>query len=282
MALFFAVISHLGWAVGDVFGVTATRKMGSVSMTVWRGTAGFFLASIFLLPFFWKDFFRLTPEMLLMIAGLTVLTLIADFAFFEGIKVGNPTVVGVISASFVAISVIISVVFLGEHITLEKAGVVSMIIFGVILCLFDKNSFTCSWKRGEFMALAAMVGWGVYYAYIKIPVRSVGWFVPSYLFLLTLPVIGLFLRSRNHFLQSPFPKRIFPIFFISVLLTMIAEWGYNIAIETSDVSFVAPIAGSYPALFVLLSSLIFKEKMHMLQWIGVGTTLAGIVILGTL
>ena len=34
-ALTFAGFSYLGWAVGDVFGVIATRKLGGYSTTVW-------------------------------------------------------------------------------------------------------------------------------------------------------------------------------------------------------------------------------------------------------
>lgn len=57
MALFFALLSHIGWGVGDVFGVVATRRMGTIPMTVWRGIFAFILATMLLLPFFLEGFF---------------------------------------------------------------------------------------------------------------------------------------------------------------------------------------------------------------------------------
>lgn len=282
MTVLLALIAHVGWAVGDIFGVVAVRKLGSVSMTVSRGITACLLATICALPFFWRDFFRLTPETLAIIVMLTLFTIIADFAFFESLKAGNPSVAGVISASFVAPAVLISILFLGEAFSLEKIGVIALILSGVLLCFLDRTTFRWSWGRSESMALVAMIGWGLYYALIKIPIASVGWFVPGYFFLLTFPVIAICLRLKSYSFQSPFSKSIFPAFIASVVLTSLAEWLYMIGIEGSDVSFVAPIAGSYPALFVLLSHLAFKEHIQGTQWIGICMTLIGIIALSAL
>ena len=209
MALFFALLSHIGWGVGDVFGVVATRRMGTIPMTVWRGIFAFILATMLLLPFFWKDFLLVTPQLGVIILGLSILSLIADFAFFESLRVGNPPVVGVISASFVAVAVLISILFLGEHLTPEKAAIVLTILIGIGLCVFDHRIFSFAWTRGELMAVIAMIGWGLYYALIKIPVQAVGWFVPGYLFLALFPIIGLALRLKKCALPSPFRGGVF-------------------------------------------------------------------------
>lgn len=282
MSIVLALLAHIGWGVGDVFAVGATRIMGTKRMTIWRGVAAFVLATVFLLPFFWHDFLRLTPSIFALTLALSIVTLIGDFAFFEGFKVGNPTLVGVISASFVAVSVVCSVVFLGEQLSLEKTVVIGGIMAGVLLCLLEGASLRLSWGRGEIMALVTMMCWGVYYAFIKIPVRSVGWFVPGYLFLSLFPILLLVSKRLSRDVPMTLSRRVLPIFVASVLLTTMAEWLYHIAIVDSDVSFVAPIAGSYPALFVLLSSVVFREPLRRIQLTGIVLTVSCIIALGFL
>lgn len=279
MDIFLALIAHIGWGVGDIFVVKTARRMGTWSTTLWSGICALLIAGIFLLPFFRQDFLRLTPELFSLLFLLNILLFISHAAFIESFRVGNPTVVGVIAASFLAVSVILSILFLGEQLTREKGVVITLIMAGVLLCLLDKERFSFSWGRGEVMALIAMFGWGIYYAFVKIPIQSVGWFVPNFLFLALFPLVWCVFSVHRLPLKSPFSKKIFGIFIANVLFVTCAEWAYTIAIQASDVSLIVPIAGSYPALFVALSSIIFREPLHRSQWFGVVLTVIGICIL---
>ena len=51
---------------------------------------------------------------------------------------------------------------------------------------------------------------------------------------------------------------------------------YYIAVAHGSTALVAGIAGPYPVLFVLLSSLVFKQKITRIQNIGMIITLVGI------
>ena len=125
-----------------------------------------------------------------------------------------------------------------------------------------------------------MIGWGIYYAFIKPIVAIVGWYVPIYIFLATFPLIALIAFRQRKTLAVRLDNSLLFIFIASVVLTGIAEASYNIAVQTGNVSSVAPIAGSYPALFVAISAMVFKERMHGIQWIGVGMAVVGIIVLG--
>ena len=62
-------------------------------------------------------------------------------------------------------------------------------------------------------------------------------------------------------------------------LSTAANLGYNIGISSGYTSIVAPIAASYPVLFVILSSWYFREPLFRRQVVGIATSLVGIVAL---
>lgn len=63
------------------------------------------------------------------------------------------------------------------------------------------------------------------------------------------------------------------------LLLGIGALSFNFAIDQGQVTIVAPIAGSYPALFALLAFLVFREQITRQQIAGIVITLFGIVLL---
>ena len=65
-----------------------------------------------------------------------------------------------------------------------------------------------------------------------------------------------------------------------VVLITAADFSYNLGILAGYTSIVAPIAGSYPIVFVALSRLVFKEKLTLIQKSGIVFTLIGIVTIG--
>ena len=60
--------------------------------------------------------------------------------------------------------------------------------------------------RSVALALCAMLIWGVYYAFIRIPVEEIGWFLPSYIGYLFSPLVLVMMRFQKVGLQSP-PQR---------------------------------------------------------------------------
>lgn len=280
MALFFAIISHLGWAIGDLFVVKVARKMGTYPATLWGMIFAFALYCL-MAPFFASDFLRLDWSSFALIMLLSLFLLGGHTAFNHAFQAGNASLVGMISASFVAVSVLLSVIFLGESLSLEKGLLIALTFFGVLLCLMQKD-FQLEFGKGEWMAVITMICWGIYYAFIKIAIDSVGWFVPSFLFLTLFPLLLFFRPCGDSVSPSPFGRNILVILIPSVILIGIAELSFNVTLDFGNVVSVLPIAGSYPALFILLSSLVFKEKMLAHQWFGVFLALIGVIALSIL
>ena len=61
------------------------------------------------------------------------------------------------------------------------------------------------------------------------------------------------------------------------VLTTGGTFSFNAALQLGNAAIVAPIAGSYPVLFVLLASIFFKDRISASQKLGIIFGLMGIV-----
>jgi len=134
-------------------------------------------------------------------------------------------------------------------------------------------------NKGTVFALIAMLLWGIYWTFIKIPIQTIGWFWPGLISVSTFPIVLLFMKIKRINLEHPNKKRILVPLIMNALLLGIGSWSFNLAIDQGLVSIVAPIAGSYSTLFVILAFLFFKDPITRQQILGIVTTLVGIVLL---
>lgn len=280
MLLLLASISYVGWAVGDIFGTFVARKLGGYSTTVWSYILRLVIFSLYI-PFALDYLANLTPELLLFIILIGIISLTGFVAFNEGLKVGNPALVGAIAAAYPFVTVLISISFLGESLSVKQAAAIFVIFIGIILSSLDFSDIKTklSFDKGAVLALVTMIAWGIWFALVKIPIQKIGWFWPNYIAFATFPLLILFMRYRKIKIIKPTRQGVFWLLLITILLLGIAEFSYNIALTKENASIVAPITGSYPTLFVVLAFFIFKDPITKQQIGGIITTVLGIVLL---
>ncbi len=280
-AILFALFSYIGWGVGDIFGTVAARRMPALSLTFWVMVFGFVLFSLYI-PFAVSDLQRLTFPIFVLIMVLGVLFTIGELAFNQALRVSNASVAETIGSSFPAITVVLSLFFLGERVSTAQLAAILTILVGVVLSTLnfaDLRTRGLWHDKGVVYALFCMLCWGVYFALIKIPIQQIGWFWPTYLGFALFPLMYLFVKWRGVQLQNPNDNSaLIPILF-SVALLRSGDLAFNYAISKGLTAVVAPIAGSYATLFVLLSFMIFKDPIKRSQIVGIVVTLLGIVTL---
>ena len=219
-----------------------------------------------------------------MVSLTVVLSVIQIFAFLsynEALRVGNSSLVGTISGSFTAVVVILSLLFLGESLSMPSIIAIVVIFAGLFLSsvnLADIKEKTVM-NKGTMLSLVAMVGWGLYFTFIKLPVQESGFFWPSYI-TTVVGTVCLFVFGMNKIKKPKLGlKSGFPAVFLSGVLLTAGSFAFNLAIESGLSSIVAPIAGAYPALFALLAYFIFKDPITKQQRLGILITLLGIIAL---
>ena len=280
-AIFFAFVSYFSWGIGDILTVVVSRKIGALSTYFWFQSLAL-IVGIFLSPFFLKDLSGLTLDILLLNVGLAAILVIGSLSFDYGLKIGNASLVGTISASFSAVVVILSIFFLKESISQSQILAILIILAGVVLStlnLSDLLNGKTKVGKGELFALITMVAWGIYFTFIQVPVLHIGWFWVSIISGVTGIALVCLVFLRGYKLNSPIKNKILLPLLGVVLLVKAAEGSFYFAVTHGQTFIVAPIAGAYPTLFVVLSFLIFKDPITRQQIIGIITTLIGIVLL---
>lgn len=283
-AILFALVAHVGWGTGDIFGAMASRKMGGYSITFWAYLIRVPLLALYI-PFDMENVRALTVGNFLLSGLLAIIMLIGGALFFEAFQSSNVSLVGTIGSSFIVPTVILAMIFFQESLNSYQIFAIVIIIIGIVITSLDFASLRqqrVAMDQGVVLALISALCMGIYFSFIRVPVEEIGWFLPTYISFLFAPVLLLVMRVQRIQLRSPRTNGAFLPFIVMVVLVTAANFGYNLGISHGYTSIVAPIAGSYPVLFVTLSAFIFKETLQRQQLLGIVLSLVGIVSLSFL
>lgn len=283
ISLLFALYSYFAWAIGDIFGVFVSRKLGGISGGLWSIIFRLIIFAAYI-PWAIQDLANMNMTVFLLVITVGLLFVIGDIAYYLGFEKGNPTIVGVIAGAFPSVTLLVSTLIFKEPITPFQSLAALTIFAGIVLSSQDLTKLRLKKvgnKQGIYYAITTMLTWGIYFALMKPLVRQIGWFWPSYLANLSFPLVILVMSLRKNKIETPFGKKILIPLFLSVLLTGSGDMSFNLAVNGASTALVAPIAGSYPTMFAILSFLIFREKLSRLQIFGVIITIIGIVALSS-
>lgn len=254
MAIFFALLTLVGWGVGDVFITIASRKIGSIK-AYFYGLVFTLILTSFYIPF--------APKiedmgMFVLAIALGALLVVGTLFYFKALEIGNASLVGAIGGSFIVPTIILSMIFFGEKISLAQAAGILMTLFGIISVSLKLDNLKID--KGIFFVILASSLWGVYYGFIRIPVESIGWFWTYY------PTNFLFLpflisaRIRKGLFTTVKNKKTLMVILAFVVLIATAQFAYNLGILAGYTSVVVPIAGAYSVLFVILSRIVLRKN----------------------
>jgi drug/metabolite transporter (DMT)-like permease len=284
LAIILGLITFVGWGTGDLFTIVATRKIGANLTAFWTFFISFLL-SIVLIPFVPHDLSGITLPLLLFNIFLGILYVSGNVLVTEAFRISSAPLVGIIIQAFPAVVLILSTIIYRDEVSPVKWIFVAIIFFGVFLCSVDLKKFRSSEKiidKGTGLALVAMILLSVFFTLTRILINAYGWFLPSFIANACFPLILIFIRKKKEKLIFPRPwKILFAVFMVGLLIKsgdFALNWGLSIP---NAGSIVAPIAGAAPILFVIMSYLIFKDKLTKQQIAGIVTTLLGIILLTT-
>jgi drug/metabolite transporter (DMT)-like permease len=280
-----AFMTNVSYAVSDVANGLILRRDSPLKVSTW---VAIFALAIFFVPmlvFFDHELERLTFVNALLIFAISSLGLIAYFCFLTGMQRAGVTLGGVITGSFPAVATVAALVFFGERISAGQAGAIVVIVAGVLVSSLQgeiRTLFADIKRTSLLWAFAAALLFGLFFALVRIPVERVGWFLPAYLGnVIGVPLYVLIAHrfGERDVLRLPqLPVPIATIAFMQIGATML----YAYALTKGETAVIAPIAGSYPAVFVVLAYIVFRERIRPIQYLGVLATVAGIIGLSLL
>lgn len=280
-AIFFALLTYIGWGSGDIFQTLVSRKIGGYSTAFWFYIFDLIIFAL-LIPVYFSELSEFSSAVLLLTFILSFFGAIPLVCYYESVRRGNAALNTTISASFSSVTVVLSILFLGEKISVLQGVSICIILLGIILSMFDFKQFgekKIISDKGILFAVIAMMTWGIYYTFIKIPVKEVGWFWPTYIADIGFLPIFLYMKLNSIPIRVPKGFHEFLLICIGASLIGIAAFTFNIALGKGLASVVAPIASSAPTLYAILAFFVFKDPITKQQIWGIIITLSGIVLL---
>ena len=280
-AIFFAFLSFFAWGIGDFLVAVTTRRIEAYSASFWSLLFSSLVLGAYI-PFAFTDLSNLTLPLFLLNIFLGLLLVAGIIAYREGLSVSNAAIVGTIGNAFTMVAAILSIVVFQERISIQQFIAIVLIFIGLFLTTVAAKELTggkIRLEKGILLGFFAMIVWGIYFTFIKIPIREIGWFWPNYFSLLTFPLIYVAMKVQKIRLVSPMHRNVLMIFIISIILVRMAELSFNAGIQKGYTAIVASIAGASPVLFILLAFIFLRDPITKQQVVGIVTTLIGIILL---
>jgi drug/metabolite transporter (DMT)-like permease len=187
-------------------------------------------------------------------------------------------------ASYVVITVILVVIFLGERLTTAQILAASVVFVGVVLTSTDSRELRVTLGRpvpGVRIGLVATLGFGLWSAVFAIATRQYSW-IPMILLLraTSFVFIGSYIGARRIDLRVFRARTALVLGAIVGVLDTVANVLFALGIESGFASLAVTGTGMYPIVPAVLGMLALGERLAPNQLIGIGLLVVGLATLG--
>jgi len=283
--------SALCWGSADFAARFTSRRLGAYRALFFMQFFGFILLSVYLK---WSGEFSRgvasgwRPWAMAAIAGL--LNVAASLALYHSFEVGTLSIVGPVSSSYPALTVVLSLLS-GEHIHALRGAGLAITLVGVALA---STSFTALRKKteqgdsglpvghlskGVGWAIAAALGFGVMFWFLGFYVLPAMGAVTSVwvMRLTSIAALTVVAVPASQSLVLPRGMVWWGLFAAGILDTS-AFLANNAGMQLGQISVVSVLASLYGAVTVLLAWIFLHERVELSQWFGIVMIFVGIVL----
>jgi drug/metabolite transporter (DMT)-like permease len=301
MGILLGLLTALSWGSSDFLARFAAHKIGALRTSFYMQLAGFCLLTIFL-PWAggWghlADGSGWRPWAWGALAGL--LNGIATLSLYRSFEVGKLAVVAPLSASYPALTAVLSMLS-GERLAAARVAGIFLIMAGVALVAGGENvpvefaperpdeplrlaapAASTKIKSGIFWAFLAAFGFGLLFWLLGmriIPAVGYGasvWMIRLTSSLLTAIVILCLRQPISLRRTGPIPLWLLGMGALDTGAFVISNYGMQI----EQVSVVSALASLYGAVTVGMAAIFLRERVSRWQWLGIFSIFAGIYLI---
>jgi drug/metabolite transporter (DMT)-like permease len=278
LAAALALASSLSWGLADFLGGFQSRRHAVVAVMLLSQSVALGLILIFILGGAPTEHDAAATAWAAVVGALG---LIALAAFYRALSIGTMSIVAPISATGVAIPVLVGLLSGERPGTLQLAGM-ALAAVGVVLAARAPAGADADERRtgrtAVVLALIAAVGFGSFFAGID---RAEDTADVAWVLLCTRVADVALLVAAAAVLRPQLPSgasALGPIAAIGVF-DLLANLLFVLATGRGLLSVVGVLGSLYPAVTVLLARMVLDERLSRSQGAGVLVTLAGVVAL---
>ncbi len=277
--IFFGIAAMVSWGISDFFVAKSARGCDPLKAFFWSQLVALGLMFIVFYEFFELPDFSSEVIILLLASGF--FTVVANLSFYKSLRQGQVSIVMPVASCWALVTVIFSLIFLGESLTVFNAVGVILAILGVVLVSFKWKDITLDVKKhtaGVKYAAIAALAYGADFTVIDLAANKIGWFfLVFFVGLITAGYLLLYAGIGKK--DISFPKNALRFIFSVGILDTIAYLLYASSVTREYGVIVAPIAAASPAVSILLARIFFKERLEINQEIGMILVLTSLILL---
>lgn len=268
----FALAASLSWGAGDFSGGVATRRAKVLSVVIAAHAIG--LMMLIALALIWSEPFPSTLDIIWgSVAGLA--GAVGVVAFYQSLSVGRMGIVAPITAMLsAALPVLFGAFFEGLPGPLQLTGfVLALIAVGLISGL----GVVKGRPKGLGLAFLAGLGFGSFFILIsRVSHGAIFWPLAAARLASFLFLLAVILVRRQEIIPK---KSVLPVVFLAGALDVAGNVFFVLATHAGRLDVAAILSSLYPAVTVLLASIILKERVTRIQTIGICIALVAIPLI---
>jgi drug/metabolite transporter (DMT)-like permease len=271
----YALAASACWGSADFLGGLKAKRHSALAVLFTIEIAGLLVAGIAMAIA--QDPFPSTRATLCALGAGTA-GIVALGAFYRALAIGTMSIVAPISATGVALPVIVGIATGDRPGPIVIAGLV-VTTLGVILAsreVHDDAEQAAAGRAAIILALMAAVGFGTYFIGADVAAdESVLWTVLLGR-LVAVPFVGAALFARG----VPLPRGgDLWILGLAGVVDLSATALYGVANTHGDLSIVSVVGSLYPIATVVLARAVLQERVRTVQAVGVMAALSGVALI---
>ncbi|KPJ80442.1 MAG: hypothetical protein AMS17_20495 [Spirochaetes bacterium DG_61] len=204
--------------------------------------------------------------------------------FFYVISQGKISLTGTVVSGYPVITIALSHIFIAERLMLLQYIGIACILTGSIIVVLPekvelKKSRDISWILWGFTG-AVTIGVGDFLS--KLSIDSIGPFTHMVFLAIISNAVSLFnytVDKKNRHVPHIFQQRLLTSLG-GLILNLVGVFMFYLAFKYGKVSLVIGVSSIYPAFMVIFAMKLLNEKISPKQGAGIGTTIAGLLIVG--
>ena len=279
----------LVWGTTDVVATLASRRVGSLAATA--GTVLVSMVTLALLVLVTGTRLPEDPSVTVTALASGAISALAYLAFFTALRHGPITVVSPVVSLYGGLTVVLSVLLLGEQLApLQAVGVV-VATSGVVLAAvaFDQGIRSARpVGPGVAYALIALVAFAAVTILLSGPIRAAGW-LPIMLLsrIANASVAWVILGATRVARRRAAPasprrrldRRVVGLLVAAGLLDTAGFVAFAVGLQVSETWLVGITSSFGPVVAVAVGVLMFGERPRRLQWLGLVFVAASIFLI---
>lgn len=279
--ILFAILAMILWGFEELFLKKTIARVKTLTTFLINTIAGVILQFVIVVVFIGK--ITLIPLNDLILVIFAVITAFLGYLFFyKALSKQKLSLISSLDESWIIVSIIIAIVFLGEKLSFINIFSVLLVLLGAFLISANlKKIKRIKFISGSGYELLSVIFIGITVPLEKVIVEKIGEAnAIIYLGGLILPTIFLY----KYFMKERFikpDKKAMRTGIASGIFDGLAFIFYILALKLTNVSMVAPIIASSVIVSVFLGRIYLKERMTIKQIVGAVAILVGVIMLST-